>query len=128
VALLCVAATVEQMTVIETIADDTLVFLQVHKRIWPASQRDSLFWSHMRQVPDHNDPDGQDIWIVCNHSTDNPDFPVSSVCSHRKNYTFIKSLNTLLIYESPEIKLIAGNPWNCSTRNVCVVGGFKALH
>lgn len=67
--------TVEQMTVIETIADDTLVFLQVHKRIWPASQRDSLFWSHMRQVPDHNDPDGQDIWIVCNHSTDNPDFP-----------------------------------------------------
>lgn len=67
--------TVEQMTVIETIADDTLVFLQVHKRIWPASQRDSLFWSHMRQVPDCNDPDGHDIWIVCNHSTDNPDFP-----------------------------------------------------
>jgi collagen type IV alpha-3-binding protein len=72
-----VAATVEQMTVIETIADDTLVFLQVHKRIWPASQRDSLFWSHMRQVPDHNDRDGHDIWIVCNHSTENPDFPVS---------------------------------------------------
>jgi collagen type IV alpha-3-binding protein len=67
------------MTVIETIADDTLVFLQVHKRIWPASQRDSLFWSHMRQVPDHNDRDGHDIWIVCNHSTENPDFPVSSV-------------------------------------------------
>jgi collagen type IV alpha-3-binding protein len=75
--MLCVAATVEQMTVIETIAEDTLVFLQVHKRIWPASQRDSLFWSHMRQVPDHNDRDGHDIWIVCNHSTENPDFPVS---------------------------------------------------
>lgn len=67
--------TVEQTTVIETIAEDTLVFLQVHKRIWPASQRDSLFWSHMRQVPDHNDRDGHDIWIVCNHSTENPDFP-----------------------------------------------------
>ncbi|XP_069672197.1 ceramide transfer protein isoform X1 [Periplaneta americana] len=67
--------TVEQMTVIEKIADDTLVFLQVHKRIWPASQRDALFWSHMRQVPDHNDRDGHDIWIVCNHSTDNSDFP-----------------------------------------------------
>ncbi|KAJ4434432.1 hypothetical protein ANN_22994 [Periplaneta americana] len=70
--------TVEQMTVIEKIADDTLVFLQVHKRIWPASQRDALFWSHMRQVPDHNDRDGHDIWIVCNHSTDNSDFPQSN--------------------------------------------------
>jgi hypothetical protein len=77
--MLCVPATVEQMTVIETIADDTLVFLQVHKRIWPTTQRDSLFWSHMRQVPDRNDRDGHDIWIVCNHSTENPDFPVSSV-------------------------------------------------
>jgi START domain. len=111
------------MTVIETVADDTLVFLQVHKRIWPASQRDSLFWSHMRQVPDHNDPDGHDIWIVCNHSTDNRDFPVSSPCFQHKTYAFIKSLNALLIYESPEIKLIAGWPWNsCSARNVCVVG------
>jgi len=129
-ALLCVAATVEQMTVIETIADDTLVFLQVHKRIWPASQRDSLFWSHMRQVPNCNDPDGHNIWIVCNHSTDNPDFPVSSVYSQHKNYTFIKSLNNLLIYESPEIKLVAAKPWNsCSARSVYVCGGcFKALH
>ena len=65
------------MTVVEKIADDTLVFLQVHKRIWPASQRDALFWSHMRQVPDQNDQDGHDIWIVCNNSTENPDFPVS---------------------------------------------------
>lgn len=127
--MLYVAATVEQMTVIETIADDTLVFLQVHKRIWPASQRDSLFWSHMRQVPDHNDRDGHDIWIVCNHSTDNPDFPVSFLSSQCKNYTFMKRLNNLLIYEAPEIKLVAGNPWNnCSARNVCVVGGLKALH
>ncbi|PSN49326.1 Collagen type IV alpha-3-binding protein [Blattella germanica] len=70
--------TVEQMTVVEKIADDTLVFLQVHKRIWPASQRDALFWSHMRQVPDQNDRDGHDIWIVCNHSTESSDFPQSS--------------------------------------------------
>jgi len=109
---LCVAATVEQMTVIEKIADDTLVFLQVHKRIWPASQRDSLFWSHMRQVPDHNDRDGHDIWIVCNHSTENPDFPVSSprfTC-----HCIIGSLTvplspmtftSLLGFEAPEIKL-----------------------
>lgn len=62
---------------LEKISDDTLVFLQVHKRIWPASQRDALFWSHIRRVPDDKDRDGQDIWIVCNQSTDSPDFPVS---------------------------------------------------
>ncbi|XP_066990902.1 ceramide transfer protein isoform X2 [Anabrus simplex] len=70
--------TLEQMTVLETIAEDTLVFLQVHKRIWPASQRDALFWSHMRRVPDDKDQDGQDIWIVCNHSTEHPEFPANS--------------------------------------------------
>ncbi|KAG8228853.1 hypothetical protein J437_LFUL008349, partial [Ladona fulva] len=68
--------TLEQMTVLETISEDTLVFLQVFKRVWPASQRDALFWSHMRRVPDDKDPDAHDIWIVCNHSTEHPDFPV----------------------------------------------------
>lgn len=58
------------MVVLETIAEDTLVFLQTHKRIWPASQRDALFWSHMGHVPDDKDNSGQDIWFVCNHSTD----------------------------------------------------------
>lgn len=68
-------ATLEDMTIVETISKDTLVFLQTHKRIWPASQRDALFWSHMRKVPDDQDPDNQDVWIVCNHSTDYPDYP-----------------------------------------------------
>ncbi|KAF4532275.1 hypothetical protein B566_EDAN007247 [Ephemera danica] len=71
-------ATVEQMTVLESIAEDTLVFLQVHKRIWPASQRDALFWSHIRRVPDSKDRDGHDIWIVCNNSMEHPDFPVNN--------------------------------------------------
>ncbi|XP_058809620.1 ceramide transfer protein [Phymastichus coffea] len=68
-------ATLEDMTVIENISKDTLVFLQTHKRIWPASQRDALFWSHIRKVPDDQDPDAQDVWIVCNHSTEYPDYP-----------------------------------------------------
>ncbi|XP_065334198.1 ceramide transfer protein isoform X1 [Cloeon dipterum] len=69
--------TVEQMTVLESIAEDTQVFLQIHKRVWPAAQRDSLFWSHIRKVPNIRDEDGQDFWIVCNHSTEHQDFPVS---------------------------------------------------
>lgn len=69
--------TLEDMTVVEKVSNDTLIFLQTHKRIWPASQRDALFWSHMRQVPDEQDPDTQDLWIVCNHSTEHPDYPVN---------------------------------------------------
>ncbi|XP_050481973.1 ceramide transfer protein isoform X2 [Bombus huntii] len=68
-------ATLEDMTVVENISKDTLIFLQTHKRIWPASQRDALFWSHMRRVSDDQDPDAHDLWIVCNHSTEHPDYP-----------------------------------------------------
>ncbi|XP_011307079.1 collagen type IV alpha-3-binding protein [Fopius arisanus] len=71
-------ATLEDMTVVETIASDTLVFLQTHKRIWPASQRDALFWSHMRSVADSEDQDAADLWIVCNHSTEHPQYPPNS--------------------------------------------------
>ncbi|XP_075216905.1 ceramide transfer protein isoform X2 [Lycorma delicatula] len=70
--------TLEQMTVIETIADDTLLFHQIHKRIWPASQRDAFFWSHITQVPNQNDRDSHNIWVVVNHSTDAPDHPPKS--------------------------------------------------
>lgn len=66
-------ATVEQMTVLETIREDTLLFHQVHKRIWPASQRDAVFWSHITQVPDIKDQDAHNIWVVVNHSTDIPE-------------------------------------------------------
>jgi collagen type IV alpha-3-binding protein len=40
--------TLEECQILETISPDTLVLLQTHKRIWPANQRDALFWSHMR--------------------------------------------------------------------------------
>ncbi|XP_018909083.1 ceramide transfer protein [Bemisia tabaci] len=66
--------TLEHMTVVENISDDTLIFLQLHKRIWPATQRDALFWSHIRQVPP-NEPGVRDIWIVVNNSTELPKHP-----------------------------------------------------
>ncbi|KAK0086329.1 hypothetical protein PV325_003336 [Microctonus aethiopoides] len=71
-------ATLDDMTVVETISSDTLVFLQTHKRIWPASQRDALFWSHRRSVSNTDDPDGSDLWIICNHSTEHPDYPANA--------------------------------------------------
>lgn len=65
------------MTVLETISEDCLIFHQTHKRIWPASQRDVVFWSHMRRLPNDQDRDGPDMWTVVNNSTDSPDHPVS---------------------------------------------------
>ena len=78
------------MKVLETLADDTVVILQIHKRVWPASQRDALFWSHIRRAQDDVAGDGdapdarrtpRDTWIVCNHSTQHPEAPqVRSKC------------------------------------------------
>lgn len=72
------------MTILEKVSPDTLVFLQTHKRIWPASQRDALFWSHMRNVKDNVDKDAYNTWIVCNHSIERDDYPVSKIgCRNR---------------------------------------------
>lgn len=67
------------MTVLETISEDTLIFHQTHKRIWPASQRDVVFWSHLRRFPNDQDREGPDIWTVVNNSTEHPDHPVSVI-------------------------------------------------
>lgn len=67
--------TIEQLEVIEEITNNTLIILQTCKRIWPASQRDALYWSHVRSVPNDVDPNGQDIWIACNNSTNHRDAP-----------------------------------------------------
>jgi len=65
--------TIENMSVLEEVSKDTLIFLQVHKRIWPAAQRDALFWSHIRRVePRADDVDVVDSWIVCNKSCEHP--------------------------------------------------------
>jgi collagen type IV alpha-3-binding protein len=83
--------TLESMKVIDVIDANTLVFHQIHKRIWPAAQRDAVFWSHIRKVDDpkpsclsqddinpHTRPDLKlvDVWIVCNNSIDKPEISV----------------------------------------------------
>ncbi|XP_068148403.1 ceramide transfer protein [Drosophila tropicalis] len=62
--------TLEDCTILEKISADTLLFLQTHKRIWPASQRDAQFWSHMRKITDGLEPGARDCWVVCNNSTE----------------------------------------------------------
>ena len=56
--------TVEQASVIEKISNDTLLFLQLHKRVWPSAQRDACFWSHMRKVEGNDGDDIHDTWVT----------------------------------------------------------------
>jgi len=69
--------TLETSNVVSWLSRDTHVTYQVLKRVWPAAQRDSLFWSTIRHCPTDDD-DGPDYWIVVNYSTDC--VPVSQVC------------------------------------------------
>lgn len=63
--------TLETMTIVEEVSSDAMVFHQTFKRIWPASQRDALFWSHVRSTSDY-------AYAVTNHSTINADYPANS--------------------------------------------------
>lgn len=62
-------ATLESSKVVEKLADDTLIFHQVVKRVWPSAQRDSCFWSHIRPF-ETNQQNGIKSWIVVNYSTE----------------------------------------------------------
>lgn len=74
---LSLPATLEEMQILEKISADAMVFLQTHKRVWPATQRDALFWSHMRQITDGADEGAHDTWVVCNNSVAHDSYPVS---------------------------------------------------
>lgn len=76
--LLFSTATLEDCIILEKISPDTFLFLQTHKRVWPASQRDAQFWSHMRKITDGLEDGAIDTWIVCNNSTDYSKQEVSS--------------------------------------------------
>ncbi|KAK7492548.1 hypothetical protein BaRGS_00016214 [Batillaria attramentaria] len=67
-------ATLESTRIVEWLSDDTFINNNVIKRVWPASQRDACFWSHIRHIPAEND-EGSDNWIVVNYSTDHPSCP-----------------------------------------------------
>lgn len=66
------------MNIVDKIAEDTILFHQIHKRIWPAAQRDATFWSHLTHVPDEEDKseDSPHIWATVNNSVELPSHPV----------------------------------------------------
>jgi len=71
--------TIDSMSVLEEINSSSLIFQQVHKRVWPTAQRDAVFWSHMREVevtPSEAEQGIVDSWIVCNKSCEHPAAPL----------------------------------------------------
>lgn len=73
--------TLESMKVVEEINPNSLIFHQIHKRVWPAAQRDAVFWSHIRRINDVESTNEElnDVWVVCNNSVET-DVPVR--CSY----------------------------------------------
>ncbi|XP_069483569.1 ceramide transfer protein isoform X1 [Ambystoma mexicanum] len=75
--------TIESFHVVEKLADNAIIIHQLHKRVWPASQRDVLYLSAIKMIPalSENDPD---TWIVCNFSVDHDGAPLSNRCVRAK--------------------------------------------
>ncbi|VDM50174.1 unnamed protein product, partial [Toxocara canis] len=69
---------------------------EVHKKVWPAAQRESLFWSHVRQVNGSKDPDACDLFMVCNHDCERPDVPLKSVGNVRVGLTIAMVCETVV--------------------------------
>ncbi|KAL1228113.1 hypothetical protein TPS_09490 [Trichinella pseudospiralis] len=70
--------TLEELKVIERMSEDTMILQQIHKRVWPAAQRESLFWSHIRRVSKPTDSNALDMIVVCNHDTQHAIAPPNS--------------------------------------------------
>jgi len=71
--------TLESVDLIETLTEDTMIFHQLHKRVWPSTQRETLFCSHLCTLPNAPHPENMvgHTWMVCNFSTDHDKVPVS---------------------------------------------------
>ncbi|XP_045156184.1 ceramide transfer protein-like isoform X1 [Mercenaria mercenaria] len=67
-------ATLDSSNVVDWLSDDTFICHNIIKRVWPASQRDALFWTHIRHVQGETDEE-PDLWIVVNYSTNLDSIP-----------------------------------------------------
>ena len=72
-------STIESATILEALSEDTVVFHQLHKRVWPSTQRETVFCSHICTLPNAPREENQvgHTWMVGNFSVDHPAAPVS---------------------------------------------------
>ncbi|KAL3094871.1 hypothetical protein niasHS_006166 [Heterodera schachtii] len=96
--------TLELGKVVETLSPHTAVIHQIHRRVWPAAQRESLFWSQRlnvlsecTSVTDH--VPGEELlgaWMVCNQSVERDDVPLSDPSAVRVRLTIAMLCRTVL--------------------------------
>ena len=65
----------------EQLSESSIIMHQIFKRVWPSSQRDTVFLSHIREIPlsDAGERVENEVgrpWIVCNNSMEHQDAPV----------------------------------------------------
>jgi collagen type IV alpha-3-binding protein len=72
--------TVESATILEALSEDTVVFHHLHKRVWPSTQRETVFCSHICTLPNAPREENQigHTWMVGNFSIDHPAAPTNS--------------------------------------------------
>lgn len=82
--------TLESVKVVEKLSEDTFIFHQLHKRVWPSTQRETLFCSHLCTLTDAPRPENTvgHTWMVCNFSLDHPDVPVSCPFTRLRTLSF----------------------------------------
>ncbi|XP_077988762.1 ceramide transfer protein-like [Glandiceps talaboti] len=75
--------TLDTADVLDVLSADTLVWHEMVKRVWPATQRDCVYCSHFRKLSmdEGNDPG---TYLVCNFSVDHPSRPVGNKCVRAK--------------------------------------------
>ncbi|CAI2301535.1 unnamed protein product [Caenorhabditis sp. 36 PRJEB53466] len=88
--------TLEEMSVVEHIAPDSVVLHQKHKTIWPAAPRESLFVSHIRRVDEHKRDGAHDLYIVCNRDVQRQDVPLGSSSAVRVGLTVSMVCETIV--------------------------------
>lgn len=73
------SGTVESFKVLDKLAEDSVVFHQLHKRVWPSTQRETVFCSHICMLTNAPRPENMvgHTWMVCNFSMEHPSVPVS---------------------------------------------------
>ena len=71
--------TIESAAILETLCEDTIIFHHLHKRVWPSTQRETVFCSHICTLPNAPRAENQigHTWMVMNFSVDHPKVPVS---------------------------------------------------
>eukprot|EP00117_Sycon_ciliatum_P003502 scpid29525/ scgid8268/ Collagen type IV alpha-3-binding protein; Ceramide transfer protein len=68
--------TLDSFSVLERLSPNTLIMHQVHKRVWPSSQRDVVFVSHKRELPQRCAiKERGKAYVVCNCSTEHEKDP-----------------------------------------------------